>query len=193
MATQFKRLRDGRLAARTDALERAMLVRVLLDLCHLVKVDSDLDGVQVDPLAREMGLADLTRGDVEPPDDPVLRRLLPDGYPEDDEASAEFRRFTDASLRGGKVADAEVMIDGLRRGDADARGRVVLSADEAQAWLRAINDLRLAIGTQLGVTAAGGPDPNSMDDDDPDAARSAVYEFLTWWQDTLVRALVAGS
>ena len=49
-------------------------------------------------------------GPVTRPDDPVLERLLPDGYSEDEEgaedANADFRRYTERGLRDGKVANA---------------------------------------------------------------------------------------
>ena len=38
------------------------------------------------------------------PEDPVLARLFPTAYPEDEEAAAEFRRFTEGALRDGKAA-----------------------------------------------------------------------------------------
>ena len=41
--------------------------------------------------------------DAERPDDPALARLLPDAYADDDEASAEFRRFTERTLRETKM------------------------------------------------------------------------------------------
>ena len=34
----------------------------------------------------------------DPPEDPVLRRLFPNAYPDDPEASADFRRFTQREL-----------------------------------------------------------------------------------------------
>ena len=40
------------------------------------------------------------------PDDPALARLLPDAYADDEEAAAEFRRFTERDLRDAKARDA---------------------------------------------------------------------------------------
>ena len=53
----------------------------------------------VDPLAVELGLTGL--GDDTPParpDDPALARLFPDAYPDDPDATAEFRRYTQPDL-----------------------------------------------------------------------------------------------
>ena len=60
---------------------------------------------------------------------------------------AEFRRYTEASLRDGKRADAAG-----RCCDTAVPGRIELDAEQAQAWLRALNDVRLALGTRLDVT-----------------------------------------
>ena len=57
---------------------------------------------QLDPLAAMVGIGTAT----EAPDDPALARLLPDAYGEDADASAEFRRYTELSLREKKQAQA---------------------------------------------------------------------------------------
>ena len=44
------------------------------------------------------------------PDDPALHRLFPDAYADDEDASAEFRRFTERSLRDGKLGRAWLAI-----------------------------------------------------------------------------------
>ena len=62
-----------------------------------------------------------------------------------------------------------------------------LGADEADAWLRALNDLRLVLGTRLDVqedTFASEPDLN-----DPRGQALAVYGYLSWLQEQLVEAL----
>ena len=57
------------------------------------------------------------------------------------------------------------MLDTLRRG---RRGR--LDAEEAQAWLRALNDVRLALGARLDITE---DDEEQMADADWDDPRKA--------------------
>ena len=41
------------------------------------------------------------------PEDPVLARLLPDGYRDDPEAAGEFRKYTEPSLRSAKHQAAQ--------------------------------------------------------------------------------------
>jgi hypothetical protein len=121
----------------------------------------------------------------EMPDDPVLARLLPDAYSDDPEASGEFRRYTEQGLRSGKAAAARTVLATLPPGG----GRIRLSEPEAQAWLRALNDVRLALGVRLGVTDDFDEQVADMGPDDPRSAYVGVYQWLAFLQETLVQAL----
>jgi hypothetical protein len=119
------------------------------------------------------------------PDDPVLARLLPDAYSDDPEASGDFRRYTEQGLRSGKAAAARTVLATLPPGG----GRIRLSEPEAQAWLRALNDVRLALGVRLGVTDDFDEQVADMGPDDPRSAYVGVYQWLAFLQETLVQAL----
>jgi hypothetical protein len=67
---------------------------------------------------------------------------------------------------------------------------VVVSADEAPAWLGVLTDLRLALGTRLGVTEDNHEELAALPDDDPRAGTFHVYDWLTFLQETLVRAVM---
>jgi hypothetical protein len=134
-----------------------------------------------DDLAAMIGLTDNT----ELPDDPVLARLLPDAYRDDPEAAGEFRRYTEQGLRSGKVAAARTVLATLPAGG----GRVRLSEPEGQAWLRALNDVRLALGVRLDVTDDFEERVEEIGPDDPRAAYIDVYHWLAFLQESLVRAL----
>jgi hypothetical protein len=114
------------------------------------------------------------------PDDPVLARLLPDGYRDDEEAAGEFRRFTESSLRQEKWQAATAMLADL---PGDGGNEVRLDTETVARWLTALNDVRLALGTRLDV-AEEMPEP---DPDDPDAPAYVVYLWLTELQDVLVQ------
>src|SRR5262249_43740465 len=114
-------------------------------------------GPGVDPLEALVGIGQSTQA----PSDPALARLLPDGYTDDAEAAGEFRRLTETSLRQHKSETAQRVLDSL---PADG-GRVCLDAEDTRAWLSALNDIRLVVGTRLDVT-------EEMDTPDPgDPAR----------------------
>ena len=112
------------------------------------------------------------------PDDPSLRRLFPPAY-EDDEAEAEYRDLMRAELLEGRRGALETL--------ETTSDRERLTGAELEAWLGALNDLRLVLGTQLDVTEElyeRPPDPR-----DPRAREFAVYGYLTWLQEQVVQAL----
>lgn len=118
-------------------------------------------------------------------EDPAVRRLLPDAYPDDPAASAEFRRFTADALAERKVLNAQIVIESLAHGSA---GRVEVRLDEAgaAAWLRTITDVRLVLATRLGIVQDG--DEGDLRTSES-AYRRAVYDWLAYVQETLVLAL----
>lgn len=134
-----------------------------------------------DDLAALLGLTE----NPQLPDDPVLARLLPDAYAGDPEASAEFRRYTENGLRSGKAAAARTVLATL----PPQGGRIRLSEPDAQAWLRALNDIRLALGTRLEVTEDFDQQMAGIRADDPRAAVVAIYQWLGILQESLVVAL----
>ena len=118
-------------------------------------------------------------------DDPVLARLLPDGHRGDPEIAADYREMTESALRSGKADDLAVVRATL---PADG-GEVRLDADQAAAWLRSTNDLRLALGTRLDIRDDTEPPEEITGEEDQ---QLAVYYWLTAMQGSLVDALVAG-
>ncbi len=114
--------------------------------------------------------------------DPVLERLYPAAY-EDPAAAQEFRELTQDSLEQERLERYRACAAELPTGAGD----VVIEAAEMQRWLVVLNDIRLALGTRLGVSADGF-------DERPDGAQPAadelaardVYHWLTAVQDGLV-------
>jgi hypothetical protein len=141
--------------------------------------------------------ADFAAGASTRPEDPVLARLLPDGYaapgPGEDPdptvdvetAAGDFRRFTEPDLRSGKTANAQTILASVPAGG----GSVLLDDDEAESWLRGINDMRLALGTALEV----GPDTDReygrVDPMSSRGRRLHLYMWLGWLQETLLESI----
>jgi Domain of unknown function (DUF2017) len=112
-------------------------------------------------------------------DEPALRRLFPPAYGDDAEADAEYRRLVgDALLTGRRTA---------LRAFADSLDRDRVTAEELDLWARALNDLRLVLGTRLDVREEELADP--IDPRDPRAEELALYGYLSWLQEHVVRAL----
>ena len=123
--------------------------------------------------------------------DPVVDRLFPDIYPEKPEDSAEFRLYTEGELKTGKIDQAGAILAAL---PDDGPGEVRLDGEAAEAWLRAINDARLAMGTRLDIQ--GDTDLGDELDDavlhDPASSRVfqlSVYAYLGYLQESLLNAL----
>ena len=114
------------------------------------------------------------------PDDPSLERLFPPAY-DDKQANREYQKLMGDELLDGRRRALDVL--------GATAGQEQLSAEEAESWLTALNDLRLVLGTRLDVredTFADG-----LDMRDPRAPELAVYSYLTWLQDALVSAVAA--
>ena len=132
------------------------------------------------------------------PEDPVLARLFPTAYPDDEEASSDFRRFTEGGLRDGKAAASAHIIDTLEEAglppELTEDGLVIdveLSRPEAETWMRAFTDIRLALATRLGVEAGDEDYWHSLPDDDPRAQAHDIYEWVGYLQETVVEALTS--
>jgi hypothetical protein len=120
--------------------------------------------------------------DVMRTDDPGLRRLFPPAYEEDADANDEYRRLMRNELLEGKLAALRVVEE---TADADH-----LTSEELEAWLGAIESLRLYLGTVLDVSED--PIANALNLNDPDAPAMALYGYLSWLQEQAVEALSAG-
>lgn len=114
-----------------------------------------------------------------PDPDPALSRLFPEAYPEDPERQEEYRLLVHHELEASHVAALATL-----EATADAER---LDEEQAAAWVRAINEVRLVLGTRLEVTEEGDERPTS--DDDPRAPAFGVYDYLTWLQGELIDAL----
>lgn len=174
---RFARTRRG-IQGNPSEGEATVLRRCALDLLELL---GERETAEQDPLAALVGMP---TGDPQAPDDPALSRLLPDAYGDDDPAAnREFRRYTDADLRAGKRAAAEVVARTL----PERGGKLVLDRDEADAWLGCLNDLRLVLGTRLEVTED--LDERRLADDDPRLPALQLYSWLGWLQESLLSCL----
>ncbi|KAA9162116.1 DUF2017 family protein [Amycolatopsis acidicola] len=137
-------------------------------------------------------LTGIRTGPSESPNDPVLSRLLPDYHRldpdnpsrEDLDSAAALRSLHEPELLDAKVGVATVVMETLPRDG----GNVRLTLEEADAWVSALNDVRLALGTALDVTEDM---PDELPEDDPRAPHLGVYHWLTWVQESLVEALTA--
>ena len=178
MVAQFRRARKGGVSVTFGQAETRILRHILEEMLELFGPE---DAPSDDPLAAALGIGTSTTA----PTDPALARLFPDGYTDDPEASADFRRYTETGLRDTKRAAARTALESI----GEPGVRQVLDLEQAQAWLRALNDTRLVLGQRLGVTEDFEELIASLEEDDPRLGMLWVYDRLTYLQESLVRAL----
>lgn len=126
-------------------------------------------------LIRDVAIATLAL--VSGDEDPAVRRLYPPAYA-DPELERDYRELTRAQLSSGRKRAFDLLV-----ATAD---RELLSAEEADSWLRALNDVRLVLGTCLDLTEDF--DWDALDPNDPDAPDLALYAYVSWLQEQLVAA-----
>jgi len=189
-------VRRGRQVMATFSGFEADLLRSLASqLVELLRNEAAAPTASSDPLE---ALLDFT-GPTTEPDDPVLARLFPTAYPDDDEAAGEFRRFTEGTLRDGKARNAVQIIDQLEEAglppELDEDGLwidVELDREQASAWMRSFTDIRLALATRLGVEEGDEDYWHSLPDEDPRSHVHDIYEWVGYLQETLVASMSRG-
>jgi hypothetical protein len=126
-------------------------------------------------------LLDATAGDAQAiADDPALARLFPDAYTAaDSDHAEEYRRLMSDDLRERFRTALETMASCARADHVDI--------EQLHAWMTSLTQLRLVLGTRLGVTE----DLSFEDiaDDDPAAPAFHLYGYLSWLQEQVVEAL----
>ncbi|TCN58545.1 uncharacterized protein DUF2017 [Rhodococcus sp. SMB37] len=187
--TRKNSLSGPKLRSEMDGHEASVLRSLVASVLGMLE-DRSAQAPQ-DDLAELTGLR---TGNSTPPEIPALERLLPDFHRPDADASVNpddeagdlngaLRSLHEPSIIDAKLAAGAVI---LRTVPEDG-GKVVLNPEQAEAWLYGLNDVRLALGTTLGIDD---DTPETLDDDDPRAPHLDVYHWLTWMQDSLVQALL---
>jgi hypothetical protein len=184
--------RSKHLIATFSGFEADLLRSLAAQLVELLRNEAAVPRDGADPLEAMMDFS----GPTTEPDDPVLARLFPTAYQHDEEAAAEFRRFTEGTLRNGKADAAITIIDGLEEAglppELTEEGLVIdieLEEPAAEVWMRSFTDLRLALATRLEVEEGDEAYWHSLPDDDPRSQAHEIYEWVGYLQETLVQAL----
>jgi hypothetical protein len=192
MTDGFHPKRRGGVVATFSGFEADLLRSLASQLIELLRNEAAVPAAEADPLE---AMLDFT-GPTTAPDDPVLARLFPTAYREDEEAAGEFRRFTETELRSGKADHAATVIDTLEEaglppqleGD-DLVIDVELTEDAAMGWLKSMTDMRLALASRLDITEGDEDYWESLPEEDPRTHVHDIYDWLGFLQETLVRAV----
>ena len=190
MSEGFQRRRGGGVVATFTGFEADLLRSLASQLVELLRNEVAAPRTSDDPLEQLLDFS----GPTSEPDDPVLARLFPTAYPDDEEAAGDFRRFTESALRDGKAGAAASIIDTLEDAGLPPEPEdglfidVELSDAAAMTWMRSFTDMRLAIATRLGVEEGDEDYWLSLPDDDPRAQVHDIYDWLGFLQETLVQS-----
>ncbi len=111
--------------------------------------------------------------------DSAVSRLFPVAYPDDEDRETEYRLLVHDELLSSHLGALTVLEDTI---DAEH-----LDEDQLLAWMRALNHVRLVLGTRLDVTEDG--DERPLSPRDPRAPAFAVYDYLTYLQGEIIEAL----
>jgi hypothetical protein len=188
---KWKRLEtaDGpRFRSALDSHEAALLKNLVGSMIGLL--DERESSSPPDELEQITGMK---TGNSKPPDNVTLQRLLPDfSKSDDDDASgkeaadrlnAALRSLHEPEIIEAKRFAAQQLLATI----PEDGGRFELTEDTANAWVAAVNDIRLALGTMLDIRPGG---PDRLPDDHPLASHLDVYQWLTFLQEYLVLALM---
>lgn len=189
----FSYHRRGRQVIATFSGFEADLLRSLASqLVELLHNEAALPQTRVDPLEAMFDFS----GPTTEPDDPVLARLFPTAYRDDEEAAGEFRRFTEGALRDGKAKAASTIIDTLEEAglppELTEDGLVIdveLDPATAETWMRSFTDIRLALAIRLGVEDDDEGYWQALSEDDPHGQVYRIYQWVGYLQETLVDSL----
>ena len=125
---------------------------------------------------------------IEQPEDPVLHRLLPDAYA-DPESAAEFRKYTESSLRLVKQTHLMYLREQLVFPVDHELPKADIAVTDPTQWLIAINDLRLALAVRLGIKNDSFAEYEKIKDSDRQKPLFAVYFWLGSIQESLISHL----
>ena len=192
MSDGFQRRRKGGAVAAFTGFEADLLRSLAAQLVELLRNEVAAPSAGDDPLEQLLDFS----GPTTEPEDPVLARLFPTAYPDDEEAAGEFRRFTEGSLRDHKARAAVQVIDCLEEAGLPTElgedGLVVdveLDRDQSVTWMKSFTDIRLALATRLGVEEGDEDYWAALPDEDPRSQAHDIYEWVGYLPETLVDAL----
>ena len=176
----FSKNKAGDFCIQLGQIERDLFINLSEQIIEILGERNEVR--DSDPLAALVGIT----GYDSLPEDEVLQRLLPNAYMDSGD-SADFRRYTEFGLREKKGEHALAIRTYLIESKSD---EVLLTLNQAQAWLGGMNDMRLALGVRLNITENTHEGLEALADGDPMHGVYSVYSWLGWLQESLLLALM---
>ena len=183
-------LRKGDLSVALSNDELHILINLVEQLLELLGERNFIHHYQSDDPFAQLMAASIgnLEARIEQPEDPVLNRLLPNAYA-DPESAAEFRKYTESSLRLVKQTHLMYLRQQLVFPVDHELPKADIAVTDPTQWLIAINDLRLALAVRLGIKNDSFEEYEGMKDADPQKPLFAVYFWLGGIQESLISHL----
>ena len=183
-------LRKGDLSVALSNDELYILINLVEQLLELLGERNFTHHYQSDDPFAQLMAASIgnLESRIEQPEDPVLHRLLPNAYA-DPESAAEFRKYTESSLRLVKQTHLMYLREQLVFPVDHELPKADIAVTDPTQWLIAINDLRLALAVRLGINTDSFDEYEAMKDADPQKPLFAVYFWLGGIQESLISHL----
>lgn len=180
---------DVRICSNLEIYECQLLASMVESITDLLTERAE--SAPIDELSAMTGIV---TGHTNAPDDVTLGRLLPDFHRPDQEPelvagpiaadlNGGLRSVNEPKIIDAKLEAARTVLDTLPAGGGD----VELTEAQADRWLAALTDIRLALGAMLGIA----DQPSNVPPDHPHAAHQDVYDWLSVVQGLLVDALMS--
>ena len=108
---------------------------------------------------------------------PHMKRLFPAAYHDDEKRNEEYRRLTHGDLADSHLSAIDDAVALLTKGK-------VFATSDLERFVRAINAMRLVLGTLLDVSEDEPEDDDSTAEadssDEPTVMQRQVYDYLGW-------------
>jgi hypothetical protein len=178
-----------RFRATLDPHEGALLHNMVTSMVGML--DERQSSSPADELEEITGIR---TGNATAPEDATMGRLLPNffrpqnndhpaGSAAADSLNSALRSLHEPDIIDAKRLAAQRLLETCPKGG----GKFELTEADANAWIASVNDVRLALGSMLGI----GPDgPTRLPSDHPMAGHLDVYQWLTVLQEYLVLGLM---
>jgi hypothetical protein len=183
-------LKEGDLSVALSNDELHILINLVEQLLELLGERNFTHHYQSDDPFAQLMAASIgnLESRIEQPEDPVLHRLLPDAYT-DPESAAEFRKYTESSLRLVKQTHLMYLREQLVFPVDHELPKADIAVTDPTQWLIAINDLRLALAVRLDIKTDSFAEYEKMKDSDRQKPLFAVYFWLGSIQESLISHL----
>lgn len=183
---EFRRSGD-QLVTELEEVEVALLTSLVSQVDELLGGAGERSVASADPF--EVWADEFAAGVPLDRSDPVIGRLFPDAYADDETAAAEYRRYAAEAQRRARVDDNRIVLTALAATDGGG-APLAIATDEVGAWIKTLNGVRLSLAVRLGIESeADHRRLERLSLRDPRTQVVAIYDWLGMVLESILEAL----